>query len=260
MSLQVLSSSATGGITRFALAGAHWFTRLELHEAADGAVRSETADEEAGLLILHGTFDLQAGATTWGGRGARTVPLGAKPIAVFVPPRTPFAGATKAGSMLVVGCRQLPDQPRVEGKAALSHKPLLQMAGANKAYDPNTGEWRNAESFPSSPELIAPRRIERIEHGSVVEERVFPADYKTSAFTLGELHFPTAARLELPLRPDEELMLFVESTMPLTVAVGTQHAQLANRGACIVHGATVTLTAGGPAFVVMAHAPKAPRL
>ena len=55
-------------------------------------------------------------------------------------------------------------------------------------------------------------------------------------------------------------MLFVESTMPLTVAVGTQHAQLANRGACIVHGATVTLTAGGPAFVVMAHAPKAPRL
>lgn len=260
MSLQVLSSSAAPGITRFALAGAHWFTRLELHEAADGAVRGETADEEAGLLILHGTFDLQAGATTWGGRGARTAPLGAKPIAVFVPPRTPFAGATKAGSMLVLGCRQLPDQPKVEGKAALSHKPLLQMAGANKAYDPNTGEWRNAESFPSSPELIAPRRIERIEHGSVVEERVFPADYKTSAFTLGELHFPAAARLELPLRPDEELLLFVESALPVTVAAGAQQAQLHQRAACIAHGATVTITAAGPAFVVMAHAPKAPRL
>ena len=260
MSLHVLTSSAAGGITHFALAGAHWFTRLELHDAADGVVRGETGDEEAGLLLLRGTFDLQAGATTWGGRGARNTPLGAKPIAIFVPPRTPFAGATKAGSMLVVGCRQLPDQPTVEGKAALSHKPLLQMAGANKAYDPNTGEWRNAESFPSSPELIAPRRIERIEHGSVVEERVFPADYKTSAFTLGELHFPAAARLELPLRPDEELLLFVQATAPVAVRVGGEEAQLSGTAACIAHGATVTITSGGPAFVVMAHAPKAPRL
>ncbi|MEY4673616.1 MAG: hypothetical protein RL148_1400 [Planctomycetota bacterium] len=260
MNLLALTPTRAPGTVHFSLAGAHWFTRLELHTAEGAVVRAETGAEEAGLLVLSGTFDLQAGATSWGGRGARTSPLGAKPIAIFVPPATPFAGSSQQGSLLVVGCRQVPDQPKVEGKAALSHKPLLQMAGANKAYDPNTGEWRNAESFPSSPELIAPRRIERIEHGSVVEERVFPADYKTSAFTLGELHFQGAASLELPLRPDEELLLFVRSEGKVTVGNGTQQLELQDCGACVAHGGTVSVTAAGPAFVVMAHAPKAPRL
>ncbi len=156
------------------------------------------ADEEACVLLLSGTFDLIGGSSSWPSRGARTAPEQGRPVVVFLPPGATFRATPSSGSAggeLLVVTASRPSQPRSEGLAALSEKPLLPLAGSDKSFDPATGEWRPAETFADAPEHLTPRRMTRLVMNGTTVERVLAADYKALALTLDEVVLQPGATL-----------------------------------------------------------------
>lgn len=191
-----------------------WFEQLQLWrpEAVD---QIKTGSHETAVILLAGTFDLMAGETSWPARGARKTPFAGRPMAVFLPPNTPFRVGNDAvdGEILMVSARQPDAGPEPEGKAALSQKPLLPMAGSNKSFDPATGEWLMAEAFPNAAESLPPRRFEKLQVGDIKIERVFGESYKAATISLDEAVIPAGASLSLkdiPTRPTcDEVLMFV---------------------------------------------------
>ena len=153
-----------------------------------------TADHETAAVLLAGTFDLLAGPpagdrTSWPARGARETPFAGRPMAVFLPPENAFEArnGTADGEILLFGAtQQRTDEAPKEGRAALSQSPLLPLAGSGKSFDPNSGEWMPAETFPTSAESLPPRRMRRRPVGEVEVERVFTSDYKAATLTVDE--------------------------------------------------------------------------
>jgi hypothetical protein len=213
-------------LTTATTSNTRWFEQLQLWrpEAVD---QITTGSHETAVILLAGTFDLMAGATSWPARGARKTPFVGRPMAVFLPPNTPFRVGNEAldGEILMVSARQPEAGPEPEGKAALSHKPLLPMAGSNKSFDPATGEWLLAEAFPNAAESLPPRRFEKLQVGEVKIERVFGESYKAATLSLDETVIPAGASLSLkdiPSRPScDEVLLFVRPEGTSRIGQGT---------------------------------------
>jgi hypothetical protein len=253
-----LRADATGrGAT---LPACRWFTALRVL-AVDGPMQVETGDEESCALLLAGTFDLAAGGTRWPSRGARSDPLGGRPVAVFLPPRCRFAVDAGRGEILLVSARQPPVAAPPAGRAALSRSPLLPLAGSGKAFDPGTGEWRPAETFATAAESLPPRRIERLAVGAATVDRVFAAGYKAATLTVDELALPAGASLrlrDLPLPDASECLLFARTAGQLTVTAGAGRASLqGEQGLLAGAPGELTLTAtAAVAWAVLACAGK----
>jgi hypothetical protein len=197
VNLTRLPLAADGSIRRAVAAGCALFTGCEF-AAVHGQLTATTADaEEALVVVLSGTFDLQAGPSHWGQRGARSEPRAGRPLGVFLPPRTPLSASHGDGELLLVRARQALLAPPATGRQALSQKPLLPLAGSGKAFDPAAGEWLPAETFPTAPELIPPRRAERRELAGVTIERIFPPAYKAATLSLDEVVLLPQATLAL---------------------------------------------------------------
>ncbi|MCA8950396.1 MAG: 5-deoxy-glucuronate isomerase [Planctomycetes bacterium] len=177
-----------------------------------------TGECETAALILHGTFDLTAGPadgahTAWPARGARNSPFEGRPMAVFLPPHTVFGARGDAGEIALFAARQpAAADPTATGRAALSQSPLLPLAGSGKAFDPGSGEWRPAETFPTAAESLPPRRMQRRSFGEVAVERVFAADYKARTLTVDELVLQPGQSLAIAAIDDRpthsELLVF----------------------------------------------------
>lgn len=261
--MQVLPFVAGARGREARLPAGRWFTRAEVL-VVDGRAELTTADEECCALLLSGTFDLQGGGTVWQSRGARTTPTGGRPMAVFLPPRTPFSASGGSGEILLLGANQPPSPLHASGRDALRQSPLLPLAGSGKAFDPDSGEWKPAETFPTAPESLPPRRMERLDLGSgIVVERVFAHDYKAMTLTVDETVLPAGTELALAelapasagaalcyVRPERELQVRIGDGAPITVA-----AESAIR--IETHPAEVRLRAtGGPVYAVLAYAGK----
>ncbi|MBK8096886.1 MAG: 5-deoxy-glucuronate isomerase [Planctomycetes bacterium] len=247
------------GLTSFP--GSAWFTRLQTCTVAD-RLELTTGDEETCALILAGTFDLQGGGTMWQSRGARTTPLVGRPMAVFLPPRTPFVAAG-TGEILFVGARQ-PAAPEPDlGRAALSRKPLLPLAGSGKAFDPGSGEWKPAETFPTAPESLPPRRMQRDVVDGIAVERVFGVDYKAATLSVDEAVLPAGATLRLQAIPGLpralEVLLYLRGAGMSVTAGDRTWSGDGDRALCVPWSATarVSVQAGGePGYLVVAFAGK----
>jgi len=193
---------------------AKWLTSVQLWRPSDQDSLT-TADAETGVILLSGTFDLHGGPTVWQARGARKTPFEGRPMAVFLPPRTTFRAEHGSGEILLVSARQPQIAAPAEGRAVFGQKPLLPMAGSGKSFDPNSGEWRPAETFPSAPESLPPRRMQRLPVGAVTVERVLAPDYKAATLSLDEVVLAEGTSLRLldvPLLPAaDEVLVFVRS-------------------------------------------------
>ncbi|GDY01161.1 hypothetical protein LBMAG49_04900 [Planctomycetota bacterium] len=229
--------------------------------AVDGTASVITGAHESCAILLSGTFDLVGGGTTWPARGARSTPESGRPVAVFLPKQTNFVAANGQGEILRIGARQ-PQAPVITGREALRMSPLLQMAGSGKAFDPTTGEWQPAETFPTAPESLPPRRIERVSIGACTVERVFAADYKAATLTVDEVQLPTGATFaprELPLPNATECLLYIRAIGQLLIEAGDQQTTVTGEQAVLWSGAPSALklsAIGGNAYVVFAYAGK----
>jgi hypothetical protein len=143
--------------------------------------------------------------------------------------------------------------------------PLLQLAGSGKAFDPTTGEWRPAETFPTAAESLPPRRMQQLKVGACVVERVFASDYKAATLSVDEVVLPAGQSLavaDIPGRPRaDEVLVFVRTEGGATVAHAGQKSDARGDAAfcmTIAGEPDVSITAeGSPAYVVLAYAGKA---
>lgn len=196
--------------------GAKWLPWMRcLRTGTEQAAQEQNTEEEALLLVLTGTHDLQAGGGHWRARGLREDVFGARPSALFLPPMVRWQATGGTGELLLCGATQptLPEPDPAE--EAPKKKPLLALAGSGKAFDPGSMEWKPQESFPNAPEALLPRRIETRElPGGARCERVMPLDYKALTLTVDEIVVPDGAIADLGalLAADggrEEAMLFL---------------------------------------------------
>ncbi len=215
--------------TRLARVPGQWLTELRLWQPGGHAAYT-TAEVESAAVLLHGTFDLVGNDTAWPARGARRTEYEGRPMAVFLPPRAEFAASGPVGEIAIVAARQPAKVEEPAGRAALSHKPLLPMAGSGKAFDPGTGEWRPAETFPTAAESLPPRRMQQFRIGAMTVERVLAPDYKAATLSIDELVLPAGTDLTLgtiPERPPAtEVLLLLRTEGQLSLAdatTGTVH-------------------------------------
>ncbi len=243
-----------------AFPGARWLDHVGLWTPGDPD-QLTTGDFETAVILLHGTFDLVGGGTAWPARGARTNECAGRPMAVFLPPKTPFRVGNGKGTILLMAARQ-PVVREATGRELLAQKPLLPLAGSGKSFDPTSGEWKPAETFPNAPESLPPRRFERIEVGGCVVERVFAPDYKAATLSVDEVVVPagrTLAVRDIPRRPRaDETMLFVRGANASVRSEGIDSA-IGGDTAMVLRGAgddTAITTTSAPAYCVFAYAGK----
>jgi len=221
-----------------------------------------TGEHETAAILLGGTFDLVGGGTAWPARGARRDPFGGRPMAVFLPPRTEFRCGNGRGEILLVAARQPQRREEVTGRAAFASKPLLPLAGSGKSFDPTSGEWKPAETFPTAPESLPPRRFERIAVGACTIERMLPPDYKAATLSLDEVVVPAGGELRvaaIPGRPRcDETLLFVRAPGAARVFAGGREHSVRADAVLVVAGAgdDATITAVAPTYVAIAYAGK----
>ncbi len=209
-----------------------WLREVRVLSCDGRPTERRTDDVESLLLVLEGTHDLSAGSGSWLRRGLRKQRYSGRPVALFLPPETPYRTENGTGSILVFAARQpAPLASQDEPKAALSRKPLLALAGSGKAYDPASGTWKPAEAFLASAEAILPRRIERVPlDGGAVLERIIGADYKALSLCVDEVvvHPGKAVRVRPP-RPVEgypaEFALYVATEGAVDVGGRTLHGE-----------------------------------
>ncbi|MBL9079537.1 MAG: 5-deoxy-glucuronate isomerase [Planctomycetes bacterium] len=239
--------SGDARLRTFGLPHARWAESVQLWRPV-GSDRLVTGAGETAALLLAGTFDLIGGGTAWPARGARTTPFAGRPMAVFLPPHTEFCAQNGHGEILLLAARQ-PAPPReVHGREAMAQKPLLPLAGSGKSFDPTAGEWRPAETFPTAPESLPPRRMQRLSVGALTVERVLAPDYKAATLSVDEVVVPAGGTLriaEIPGRPRaDEVIVFTRGEDGDTAAL---HGDV--DGVCIAAGAA-------PRYVVLAYAGK----
>lgn len=241
---------------------ARWLVHAQLWRPLDPD-QVVTGAHETAAILLHGTFDLVGGGTAWPARGARRDPCVGRPMAVYLPPDTAFRCANGSGEILLLAARQPAAPPPATGRELLAQKPLLPLAGSGKSFDPTSGEWRPAETFPDAPESLPPRRFERLAAGSCTIERVFAPDYKAATLCVDEVVVPPAATFALadvPARPAcDEILLFVRGSgarvaAPGTTAVGDGDVALLCAGSA--GDVVVTAASTCPCYVVVAWAGK----
>ncbi len=261
-----MNAVALGGDERLRTApcgSARWFVHAALWRPRKPDALT-TGDHETAVLLLGGTFDLVGGGTAWPARGARRDAFGGRPMEVFLPPRTEFRTNNGSGEILLIAARQPAVKVEPQGRDALSHKPLLPLAGSGKAFDPKTGEWLPAEAFPTAPESLPPRRFERIAVGACTIERVFAPSYKAATLSVDEVVVPAAASLSLrdvPGRaPHDELLLFVRSD-GARVTIAGEARDVRGDAVFVVPtpGGTADVTlaaANAPLYAVLAYAGK----
>lgn len=239
-----------------------WLTAVHLWRPA-ATDQLVTGPVETAAILLSGTFDLFGGPTAWPARGARQEPFTGRPMAVFLPPQTAFRAERGQGEILLVTARQ-PERPAAEGRTALASRPLLPLAGSGKAFDPVAGDWKPAETFPTAPESLPPRRMERIPVGPLTVERVLAPDYKAATLSVDEVVLPAGSTLRLAdvpgLPPASELLVFSRSegrteltAGNLTTAVTGDAVHLLPAAAVGSFAATATV---GRAYLVFAYAGK----
>lgn len=259
---QLLSWTGATALRQAQPSAATWFTRLQWWQPGpDDAL--DTAAEETAAILLHGTFDLRGGPTSWPARGARTSPLLGRPMAVYLPPHCRFGASNGSGQILLLSARQPSMPTTATGREGLAHKPLLPLAGSGKSFDPNTGEWRPAETFPEAAESLPPRRMQQLAVGGVTIERVFAPDYKAATLSIDETVLPASTELNLaaiPGRPPHaEVLLFVQSDAP----VACDNVMLPAGGAAVfghTPGGQLSWqlrTGPAPAYVLLGYAGKA---
>jgi hypothetical protein len=253
---------ASGRRRRADCAGSVWLQSLELWQPDDPDALV-TGDGETALLLLGGTFDLVGGGTAWPARGARKDPFNGRPMAVFLPPKTPFRVSNGGGEILLVAARQPAPAAEPSGRAAFAQKPLLPMAGSGKSFDPNSGEWRPAETFPSAPESLPPRRFERLPVGGCIVERVFAPDYKAATLSVDEVVIPAGQSLALADIPakarGEEVLVFTRTESTGELRVDGRRHPLSGDAVSVLAGAgdgAVLRAAGGAMYAVLAWAGK----
>ncbi|MEO0478860.1 MAG: hypothetical protein AAF196_05215 [Planctomycetota bacterium] len=194
--------------------GCSWLTEVQVHDV-DGTTGEQRSPEgESLLVVLSGTFDLAAGGGGWLRRGIRAEPYEGRAVALFLPSNTPWQAAEGQGRIVVVSSKQ-PELPEPENKKEeLSKKPLLQMAGSGKAFDPATGDWKPKEAFLSSPEALLPRRFVRLDSGTAqAAERLIGLDYKALSLRADEVGLRDGERAALPAleQPVTEELYFVQT-------------------------------------------------
>lgn len=236
-----------------------WLRALTVHEArldAPTGGRTE-ADEEGVVLVLSGTHDLAAGAGSWPSRGLRGSPFEGRPCALYLPPKTRWSASGGEGELAEVRVRRPPAPPPAEPDPAAVRKPLLPLAGSQKAFDPATGEWRPLESFPDSPQAIPPRAIERIERDGVLVERVLGPDFKARGLRLDECVLAAGQRFapEPSENPGEELLCFVRPRSRATVAGGDEFFEIEN-DVSVTGPATITALDGACYVLVVRAGPR----
>lgn len=241
---------------------ARWLVHCCLWRPADPDALT-TGEHETAVILLGGTFDLVGGGTAWPARGARKDVFAGRPMAVFLPKHTEFRTSRGQGEILLIAARQPAAPPEVAGREAFARKPLLPLAGSGKSFDPNSGEWKPAETFPSAPESLPPRRFERLAVGGCTIERVFAPDYKAMTLSVDEVVVPAGGSLalrDIPGRPRaDEVLLFLRTAAPARVALPEPH-EVRGDAAIVVPGrgdpVVVTASATSPTYVVIAYAGK----
>lgn len=225
-------------------AGTRWLDHVALWCPNDPD-RLTTGAHETAVILLGGTFDLVGGGTAWPARGARQDAFTGRPMAVFLPPHTTFQVSNGRGEILLLAARQPSGRDEPTGREALASKPLLPLAGSGKAFDPTKGEWMPAETFPSAPESLPPRRFVRLEvptsgraGGNAVIERVFAPDYKAATLSVDEVVLQPGQSLALrdvPARPAcDEVLLFVRTECEALVGTETRISKLHGDGAFVL--------------------------
>jgi KduI/IolB family len=203
-----------------------WLSSVETVEI-DGGFASRTGAVETLLVVLHGTFDIVAGGGQWPARGVRTSPFAGKPVALFLPPNTGFELQSGHGAILLVSGIQ-PVQEEQIGEAT-SKKPLLAMAGSGKAFDPATGEWKDQEMFPSSPQALLPRHIEQDLTPGATVRHVFPWHFKALCLSLDEIVIEAGTTVDIPpaQAPDypTERVAYYDTSGALTIDGTEVHGQ-----------------------------------
>lgn len=218
--------------------GARWLDQVALWCPNDPD-RLTTGAHETAVILLGGTFDLVGGGTAWPARGARQDAFAGRPMAVFLPPHTTFQVSNGRGEILLLAARQPTGRDEPTGREALASKPLLPLAGSGKAFDPTKGEWMPAETFPSAPESLPPRRFQRFDvptqggaAATAVVERIFAPDYKAATLSVDEVVLQPGQSLALrdvPARPNcDEMLLFVRTEDQALVGDRTQVTNVRN--------------------------------
>lgn len=247
------------------VAGSRWLAHVQLWRPRE-LDRLTTGDVETAVVLLSGTFDLIGGGTAWPARGARSTPFEGRPMAVFLPKQTDLRAERGQGEILLVAARQPAPPPPTEARGVFGKSPLLQLAGSGKAFDPNTGEWRPAETFATSPESLPPRRMERLAVGAVTVERVLAPDYKASTLSLDEVVLAAGASLRIDDIPGraraDEMLVFVRTAASARLQHGGTETTVRGDAAFSITTANdvtdLTIAAdGGPAYVLLAYAGKA---
>ncbi|HLU38482.1 MAG TPA: 5-deoxy-glucuronate isomerase [Planctomycetota bacterium] len=260
MSVHPLSPAA--GTSRTARLGGAWLRSITVVPVETGWQARTAPDEETLLVVLSGTFDLFAGGSSWLQRGLRATPFAGRPCGLYLPPGVEVRVAGQ-GEVLLVAALRPKDEEKQPDPASM---PLLPLAGSGKAFDSRTGTWQLLERFPSAPEAVLPRAIERTAVEGVAVERVFPYAFKAQALCLDEAVVAPGQSVVLP-RPHtppgtsfgDELAVFVRAEQACTVGDGERHR--------VTGEAVVTLDAarppridpsGGRAYVVAVWAGRKP--
>jgi hypothetical protein len=148
------------------------------------------------------------------------------------------------------------------GSSGLCCSACLPVAGSLKAFDPLAGDWKPAETFPTAPESLPPRRIARVEVAGCAVERVFAADYKAATLTVDEVVLPAGALLrlaDLPLPAATECLLYARTDGELQLAAGAARASVRGEQAVLWPGPPAPLqlaASGAPAYLALAYAGK----
>lgn len=228
---------APDGARSFVFDAAAWLLEVRRIQVVGTTGPLRSPDGESLLVVLGGTHDLYAGGGSWLRRGVRAGPLeDGRPVAVFLPPNTPFRADGGDGALLLVAVRQPEPPPAHDRREELGRKPLLPLAGSGKAYDPISGEWKLQEAFLSSPEAILPRRLERLATASGARaDRVIGTDYKALGLCVDEVLLAAGQDVELaPPHAAAEVAVHVETTGRARVGeLEVAHAD----GPTVVHAA-----------------------
>ncbi len=246
-----------------ACTGTHWLAHCQLWRPTDPD-QLTTGDHETAVILLGGTFDLIGGATAWPARGARKDEFTGRPMAVFLPKQTSFRTQNGAGELLLIAARQPEVSVQPSGRDAFARMPLLPLAGSGKSFDPNSGEWKPAETFPTAPESLPPRRFERLVVGACTIERIFAEQYKAATLCVDEVVLAAGQSLRLadvPGRPRcQEVCLVVRSKVTTRVTTARGVHDVRGDSVLVVPGhgddVLVAAAADGPAYVVIAYAGK----
>lgn len=221
--MTLLTPIGDGGALHFDLPAAGWLTGFRILDVDGTLERQRTGPGESLLVVASGTHDLFAGGGNWARRGLRQTPFEGRPVALFLPPETPFHTEGGRGRLLLVTSRQPEFAAPEDASEAASRKALLPLAGSGKSFDPKSGAWKPQEAFLASSEALLPRRFVRLPtpDGAGVVERLAGGDYKALSLQVDETVLAEGQSLDLP-PPDESVLAPVERAVFLDPEVALE--------------------------------------